>query len=184
MRASAIGLVDDEEKKTSWFATCHVILQCTDSSGSQRIGRSHCCQTGSGADANWHEIHELVCLIDFIQSSNGEQLFGCWWASCSHIEGVVSKERTAFYTFLCCLFARLVFLVAHGLTCFAVFVRHSRLVTNEMVSLQGYVSKLSFNKHAPIATEDNLNVIDVMNWSRFPEFWCETEDLNQISLAF
>ncbi len=85
--------------------------------------------------------------------------FGCWWASCSHIEWVVSKERTAFYTFLCCLFARLIFLVAHGLTCFAIFVRHSRFVA--MVSLQGYVSKLSFNKHAHIATEDNLNIIDV-----------------------
>jgi len=34
----------------------------------------------------------------------------------------VRQERTAFYTFLCCLFARLVFLVAHGLTCFAIYV--------------------------------------------------------------
>lgn len=32
------------------------------------------------------------------------------------------QERTAFYTFLCCLSARLVFLVAHGLTCFAASV--------------------------------------------------------------
>ena len=35
------------------------------------------------------------------------------------------EERTAFYTFLCCLSARLVFLVAHGLTCFAAFARSS-----------------------------------------------------------
>lgn len=173
MRASAIGLVDEEEKTSvAGLLPANVIL-CTNSSGSQRIGRSHCCQTGSGA--YWCQL-TWARMPHWLHRSMVSNFFGCWWASCSHIVTESFPRRELLSTRSCAAYLHDWYSWSrtawHALRYSSgtqdLFCKWVRIVCRD--TSPNYLS----TTHGPIATEDNLNVIDVMNWIRFPEFWCET----------